>query len=75
MLSRGDYALLEKKMRKSRAEALGLESPDLAPALARYDMWKAARTKFDRNMTSSSAALITQRIDELDEQQTQGTFC
>ncbi|KOM37907.1 hypothetical protein LR48_Vigan03g128900 [Vigna angularis] len=60
--------------RKSRADALELESPDLAPALARYELCKAARTKSDGNMTSSSAALISQRIDELVEQQTQGTF-
>ncbi|KAG2396615.1 uncharacterized protein HKW66_Vig0228900 [Vigna angularis] len=38
VLSRGGYALLEKKMRKSRAEALGLESPDLALAPARDDI-------------------------------------
>ncbi|XP_052723153.1 uncharacterized protein LOC128193539 isoform X2 [Vigna angularis] len=74
LLSRGGYAKLEKKLRKSRADALGLESPDLAPAPARYELWKAARTKSDGNMTSSSAALISQRIDELVEQQTQGTF-
>ncbi|KOM37985.1 hypothetical protein LR48_Vigan03g136700 [Vigna angularis] len=36
LLSRGGYAKLEKKIRKSRANALGLESPDLAPAPARY---------------------------------------
>ncbi|KAG2397085.1 Protein LIGHT-DEPENDENT SHORT HYPOCOTYLS 10-like Protein [Vigna angularis] len=36
LLSRGGYAKLEKKLRKSRADALGLESPDLAPAPARY---------------------------------------
>ncbi|KOM52162.1 hypothetical protein LR48_Vigan09g082100 [Vigna angularis] len=62
LLSRGGYAKLEKKLRKSRADALGLESPDLAPAPARYELWKAARTKSDGNMTSSSAALISQRI-------------
>ncbi|KOM43568.1 hypothetical protein LR48_Vigan05g117300 [Vigna angularis] len=62
LLSRGGYAKLEKKIRKSRADALGLESPDLAPAPARYELWKAARTKSDGNMTSSSAALISQRI-------------
>ncbi|KOM28210.1 hypothetical protein LR48_Vigan511s003300 [Vigna angularis] len=38
------------------------ESPDLAPAPARYELWKAAPTKSDGNMTSSSAALISQRI-------------
>ncbi|KOM54486.1 hypothetical protein LR48_Vigan10g037800 [Vigna angularis] len=53
LLSRGGYAKLD---------ALGFESPDLAPAPARYELWKAARTKSDGNMTSSSAALISQRI-------------
>ncbi|KOM41452.1 hypothetical protein LR48_Vigan04g165000 [Vigna angularis] len=62
LLSRGGYAKLEKKIRKSRADALGLESSDLAPAPARYELWKAARTKSDGNMTSSSVALISQRI-------------
>ncbi|KOM26102.1 hypothetical protein LR48_Vigan231s000700 [Vigna angularis] len=62
LLSRGGYAKLEKKLRKSRADALGLESPDLAPAPARDELWKAARTKSDGNRTSSSAALISQRI-------------
>ncbi|KOM43084.1 hypothetical protein LR48_Vigan05g068800 [Vigna angularis] len=45
---------MEKKIRKSRADALGLESLDLAPAPARYKLWKATRTKSDGNMTSSS---------------------
>ncbi|KOM34764.1 hypothetical protein LR48_Vigan02g091400 [Vigna angularis] len=62
LLSRGSYAKFEKKLRKSRADALGLESLDLAPAPARYELWKAARTKSDGNMTSSSTALISQRI-------------
>ncbi|KOM57422.1 hypothetical protein LR48_Vigan11g045500 [Vigna angularis] len=62
LLSRGGYAKLEKKLRKSRADALGLESSNLAPAPTRYELWKAARTKSDGNMTSSSAALISQRI-------------
>ncbi|KOM27836.1 hypothetical protein LR48_Vigan464s003300 [Vigna angularis] len=73
VLSRGGYAKLEK-MRKTRAEALGLKSLDLAPAPARYELWKAAHTKSDGRMTSSSAALISQQIDELVKQQTQGTF-
>ncbi|KOM40804.1 hypothetical protein LR48_Vigan04g100200 [Vigna angularis] len=36
LLSQGGYAKLKKKIRKSRADALGLELPDLAPAPARY---------------------------------------
>ncbi|KOM57934.1 hypothetical protein LR48_Vigan11g096700 [Vigna angularis] len=55
-----------KIFRKSRADALGLESLDLAPAPARYELWKADQTKFDWNMTSSSAALISQRISTHD---------
>ncbi|XP_022633881.1 uncharacterized protein LOC106755133 [Vigna radiata var. radiata] len=37
-------------------------------------MWKASQMKSDGNMTYASAALISQRIDELVEQQTQGTY-
>lgn len=62
VLSRGGYALLDKKMRKSCAEDLGLESPDLVPPPARYEMWKAVRTKSDGQMTSQSAQQISQRI-------------
>jgi len=49
-------------MKKSRAQSLGLEFPDLVPAIPRYDMWKAARTKSDGNMTSQSAQIIYERI-------------
>jgi len=42
----------EKKMKKSRAQALGLESPNEVPAIPRYELWKAARTKSDGIMTS-----------------------
>ncbi|KOM24915.1 hypothetical protein LR48_Vigan17s001100 [Vigna angularis] len=44
LLSRGGYAILEKKIRKSRADALGLESLDLAPALARMS-WLSSRLR------------------------------
>ncbi|KOM51782.1 hypothetical protein LR48_Vigan09g044100 [Vigna angularis] len=43
----------------------GLESPDLAPTPTRYELWKAAQTKNNGNMTSSSVALISQRIVSL----------
>ncbi|WVZ17516.1 hypothetical protein V8G54_010498 [Vigna mungo] len=59
VLSRGGYAKLEKKLRKDRVDELGLESPDLAPPPTRYEMWKAARTKSDGNMTSASAGTFT----------------
>jgi len=39
-------------MKKSRAQSLGLESPYLVLEIPRYEMWKAARTKFDGHMTS-----------------------
>ncbi|KOM55827.1 hypothetical protein LR48_Vigan10g171900 [Vigna angularis] len=74
VLSRGGYALLEKKMRKRRVEELGLVSADLAPPPARHELWKAARTKSNGQMTSQFAQEISQRIDELVEQMTQGTF-
>ncbi|QCD96740.1 hypothetical protein DEO72_LG6g1449 [Vigna unguiculata] len=46
-------------------ESLGLESPDLVDAIPRYEMWKAVRTKSDGQMTSQSAQIISQKIDEL----------
>jgi len=46
-------------MKKSRAQALGLESPDLVPTIPRYEMWKATRTKSDRHMTSQSTQMIS----------------
>jgi len=55
-------ALLEKKLKKSRAQSLGLESLDLVDAIPRYEMWKAARTKSDGQMTSQSAQIISQKI-------------
>ncbi|KOM47336.1 hypothetical protein LR48_Vigan07g104000 [Vigna angularis] len=62
VLSRGDYALLEKKMRKRHAEELGLESPDLAPPPAKHELWKATRTKSNGQVTSQSAQKISRRI-------------
>ena len=53
---------MEEKLKKSRADELRLESLDLAPPPTRYEMWKAARTKSDGNMTSASALAISQRI-------------
>ncbi|KOM50021.1 hypothetical protein LR48_Vigan08g084800 [Vigna angularis] len=64
VLSRGGYALLEKKMRKRRPKELGLESTDLAPPPARHELWKAAQTKSNGQMTSQSAEEISQRIYE-----------
>jgi len=52
ILFRGGYALLEKKMKNYRAQALGLESPTEVPAIPMYEQLKAARTKSDGIMTS-----------------------
>ena len=39
-----------KKLKKSRAQSLGLESPNLVDAIPRYEVWKAARTMEQRFM-------------------------
>ncbi|KOM47756.1 hypothetical protein LR48_Vigan07g146000 [Vigna angularis] len=61
-------------MRKCHAEELGLESPDLAPPPARHELWKAARTKSNGQFKFQYAKEISQRIDDLVDQQSQGTF-
>jgi len=53
---------LEKKLKNSCPQSLGLESPDLVDAIPRYEMWKAVRTKSDGQMTSQSAQIISQKI-------------
>jgi len=53
---------LEKKLKKSRAQSLGLKSPDLVHVISMYEMWKATRTKSDGQMTSQSAQIISQKI-------------
>ena len=62
VLSRGGYALLEQRLMKSREESAGVDSTDLASPPPRYQMWKAARTKSDGQMTSESARIIAQKI-------------
>ncbi|QCE03523.1 hypothetical protein DEO72_LG8g1548 [Vigna unguiculata] len=62
VLSEGGYALLEKHLRKSHATTLGLQSLNLISTLPRYEMWKAARTKFDGDMTSQSTQMIYEKI-------------
>jgi len=49
-------------MKKSHAQALGLESPHEVRAIPRYELWKATRTKSDGIMTSQSAQMISARI-------------
>jgi len=46
-------------MKKSCAQALGLESPNEVPVIPRYELWKATRTKSDVIMTSQSAEMIS----------------
>jgi len=38
---KGGYTLLEKRLRKAKIEAIGLESLELVHPPARYEMWKA----------------------------------
>jgi len=47
-------------MKKSYAQALGLESRNKVPVIPRYKLWKAARTKSDGHTTSLSAQMISQ---------------
>ncbi|KOM57686.1 hypothetical protein LR48_Vigan11g071900 [Vigna angularis] len=44
------------------------------PPPTRHELWKATQTKSNGQMTSQSTEEISQRIDELVEQHTQGTF-
>nr|KYP36504.1 hypothetical protein KK1_042375 [Cajanus cajan] len=63
-----------KKLMKARAEASGVESADLVDPPPCYEMWIAARTKSDGQMTSESARVITDKIEGLVEKTTQGSF-
>ncbi|KAL2319241.1 hypothetical protein Fmac_028210 [Flemingia macrophylla] len=53
-------------MKKARADASGLESADVVDPPPRYELWKAARTRSDGQMTSRSARgrddILTQAI-------------
>nr|KYP41324.1 hypothetical protein KK1_037316 [Cajanus cajan] len=72
LLSRGGYEL--KKMMKASAEAAGVESADRVESASRHEMWIAARTKSDGQMTSESARVVADKIEGLVEQTTQGSF-
>ena len=61
LLSRGGYSLLEERLKKSRAESSGIDSSEVQKP-ARYELWKAARTKSDGQMTSDSARVIAEKI-------------
>nr|KYP55860.1 hypothetical protein KK1_002085 [Cajanus cajan] len=75
LLSRGGYELKrKKKMMKARAEASRVESADRVESPPRYEMWIAARTKLDGQMTSKSTRVVVDKIEGLVEQTTQGSF-
>ncbi|KAL5177884.1 WD repeat-containing protein 91 [Glycine soja] len=84
VLSRGGYDLLEKKMldektKQRQQQALLTENPlsDLEEPpspIKRHVKWKMARTKRYGQMTSKAAKEISDRIDSLEEQTTQGSF-
>nr|KYP35312.1 hypothetical protein KK1_043655 [Cajanus cajan] len=61
-------------MMKARAEAAGVESADRVESPPRHEMWIAARTKLDGQMTSESARVVADKIEGLVELTTQGSF-
>ncbi|KAL5158569.1 Protein LOW PSII ACCUMULATION 3, chloroplastic [Glycine soja] len=84
VLSRGGYDLLEKKLldektKQRQQQALLTENPLFDPEeppspIKRHVKWKMARTKRYGQMTSKAAKEISDRIDSLEEQTTQGSF-
>nr|KYP42246.1 hypothetical protein KK1_036335 [Cajanus cajan] len=62
LLSRGGYERKKKEMKKARAEATGVESADRVESPPRHEMWIAARTKSDGQMTSESARVVADKI-------------
>ena len=53
--------MLEERLKKSRAESSGIDTVEV-PSPPRYELWKAARTKSDGQMSSDSARVIAERI-------------
>ncbi|KAH1254819.1 hypothetical protein GmHk_04G011173 [Glycine max] len=84
VLSRGGYDLLEKKLldektKQRQQQALLTENPLFDPEeppspIKRHVKWKMARTKRYGQMTSKAAKEISDIIDSLEEQTTQGSF-
>ncbi|XP_029130052.1 uncharacterized protein LOC114916784 [Cajanus cajan] len=74
LLSRGGYERKKKEMKKARAEAAGVESADRVESPPRHEMWIAARTKSDGQITSEFARVVADKIEGLVEQSTQGSF-
>ena len=52
---------MEECIKKSRVDPSGAAVQDLTP-IPRHELWKAARTRSGRQMTSESASLIAHRI-------------
>ncbi|KAL5194113.1 hypothetical protein HKD37_20G056241 [Glycine soja] len=83
VLSRGVYEYLEEKLMakktKKRLEEAAQSGSiegiiDPPSPIRRHVKWKMARTKKTGQMTSEAAKEITDRIDSLDEQASQGSF-
>ncbi|KAG2397288.1 uncharacterized protein HKW66_Vig0144760 [Vigna angularis] len=68
LLSRGGYAKLEKKLRKSRADALGLESPDLAPAPASQETLRQMDLQWEERLNQSMRSMEQRFMEQLQEQ-------
>nr|KYP50638.1 hypothetical protein KK1_027575 [Cajanus cajan] len=62
LLSRGGYERKKKEMKKARAEAAGVESADRVESPPRHEMWIAARTKSDGQITSEFARVVADKI-------------
>ncbi|KAH1210099.1 hypothetical protein GmHk_15G044469 [Glycine max] len=84
VLSRGGYDLLEKKLldektKQRQPQSLLTENPlfdmeEPPSPIKRQVKWKMAKTKRYGQMTSKAAKEISDRIDSLEEQTTQGSF-
>ncbi|KAL5142311.1 Monocopper oxidase-like protein SKU5 [Glycine soja] len=83
LLSRGGYDLLEKKLldekiKKRQYDAMMNDDAqvieDPPSPIKRHVKWKMARTKPYGQMTSQAAQEISDKIDSLEEQMSQGSF-
>ncbi|XP_028223545.1 uncharacterized protein LOC114405056 [Glycine soja] len=83
LLSRGGYELMEKKLMEEKMKTRQRQAEctentpmvvDPPSPIARHVKWKMARTNKYGKMTSAAAQQISNKIDELEEQSTQGTF-
>ncbi|KAL5146584.1 hypothetical protein HKD37_06G016406 [Glycine soja] len=83
LLSRGGYALLEKKLldekiKKRQHDAMMIENPPLIEdpqsPIKRHVKWKMTRTNQYGHMTSQAAQQIADKIDSLEEQMRHDEF-